>query len=202
MTKAAQRGRAMSAPRFGLSVRRATTVALMMATIGAALLAIDNLLGFVSAHLIAVGFVTMVAVISVSAGVVAAAGAALARDGARILLAVAVVGFVAALSPATGTQLWVPVSVAMQALVPLAFAAGGLLVLRSQRKFAAVRVLTVMLLGFAAAWIIAAFVPVALVVFLIAQAGTLVVTAALSLQPLLRRGRSLARELWSSAAVP
>jgi hypothetical protein len=202
MTKAAQRGRAMSAPRSGPSVRRAFTVALMIATIGAALLTIDNLLGFVSAHLIAVGFVTMVAVISVSAGVVAAAGAALARDGARVLLAVAVVGFVAALSPATGSQLWLTVSVAMQALVPLAFAAGGLLVLRSQRKFAGVRVLTVMLLGFAAAWIIAAFVPVALVVFLIAQAGTLVVTAALSLQPLLRRGRSLARELWSSAAVP
>lgn len=201
MTKAAQRGRAMSAPRFGPSVRRATTVALMMATIGAALLAIDNLLGFVSAHLIAAGFVTMVAVISVSAGVVAAAVAALARDGARVLLAVAVVGFVAALSPATGSQLWLPVSVAVQALVPLAFAAGGLLLVRGQREFAAVRVLTVMLLGFAVAWTVAAFVPVTLEAFLVVQAGTLLVAAVLSMAFVLRRVRGLARKLWSSAEV-
>jgi len=201
MTKAAQRGRAMSTPRFGLSVRRATTVALMMATIGAALLAIDNLLGFVSAHLIAAGFVTTVAVVSVSAGVGAAAGAALTRDRARALLAVAVVGFVAALSPATESHMWLPMSIAMQALVPLAFAAGGLLALHSQREFAAVRALTVMLLGLAAAWIVTAFVPVALVAFLVVQAGTLLVAAVLSLESVLRRVRGLARELWSSAEV-
>jgi hypothetical protein len=83
----------------------------------------------------------------------------------------------------------------------LAFAAGGLLALHSQREFAAVRALTVMLLGLAAAWIVTAFVPVALVAFLVVQAGTLLVAAVLSLESVLRRVRGLARELWSSAEV-
>lgn len=191
----------MRASRTRPSTRRVAIAALMIATIGAAVLAIDNLLGLIDTHLIAVGFVAMIAVVSVSTGVLAAVGAALVPDGARVLVAVAVVGFLAALSPATASQLRLPLAVGMQSLVPMAFAAGGLLVLRSQREFAAARVLAVLLLGFAAAWAVAAFVPVALVAFLIVQAGTLIVAAVLSLQPVLRQGRRLARELWSSAEV-
>lgn len=183
------------------SVRRAATAALMVATTGASLLAVDNLLGFIGTHLIAAGPVLMVAAISASAGVVAAAGAALARDAVHLVIAAATVVFVAALSPATSSQLWLPIAVILQALVPLAFAAAGLLALRGSRNSTAVRVLAVMLVGFAAAWIVTAFIPVALVAFLLAQAGTLVVGAVLSLQPILRRGRSLARALWSSAEV-
>lgn len=183
------------------SARRAATAAVMVATTGASLLAVDNLLGFIGTHLIAAGPVLMVAAISVSAGVVATAGAALARDAAHLVFAAATVVFVAALSPATSSHLWLPIAVVLQALVPLAFAAGGLLVLRGPQNFAAVRVLAGMLVGFAAAWLVTAFIPVALVAFLLAQAGTLVVGVVLSLQPVLRRGRSLARELWSSADV-
>lgn len=183
------------------SARRAATAASMVATTGASLLAVDNLLGFIGTHLITAGPVLMVAAISVSAGVVATAGAALARDAAHLVFAVATVVFVAALSPATSSDLWLPIAVALHALVPLAFAAGGLLVLRGPQNFAAVRVLAGMLVGFAAAWLVTAFIPVALVAFLLAQAGTLVVGVVLSLQPVLRRGRSLARELWSSAEV-
>ena len=183
------------------SARRAATAALMVATTGASLLAVDNLLGFVGTHLIAAGPVLMVAAISVSAGVMAAAGAVLARGAVHLVFAAATVVFVAALSPATSSQLWLSIAVVLQALVPLTFAAGGLLVLRGPQNFAAVRVLAVMLVGFAAAWIVTAFIPVALVAFLLAQAGTLVVGAVLSLQPVLRRGRSLARALWSSAEV-
>jgi hypothetical protein len=173
----------------------------MVATTGASLLAVDNLLGFIGTHPIAAGPVLMVAAISVSAGVVAAAGAALARDAAHLAFAAATVVFVAALSPATSSQLWLPITVVLQALIPLAFAAAGLLVLRGSRNSTAVRVLAVMLVGFAAAWIVTAFVPVALVAFLLAQAGTLVVSAVLSLQPVLRRARSLVRALWASAEV-
>ncbi|PYY61311.1 hypothetical protein DEJ17_04060 [Curtobacterium sp. MCSS17_011] len=181
-------------------MRRAAAAALMVATTGASLLAVDNLLGFIGTHLIAAGPALMVAAVSVSAGVIAAAGAALARGAAHLVFAAAAVVFVGALSPATSSQLWLPLAVALQALVPLAFAAAGLLVLRGSRNSTAVRVLAMMLVGFAAAWIVTAFIPV-LVAFLIAQAGTLIVAAALSLQPVLRRGRSLARELWSSAEV-
>jgi hypothetical protein len=119
----------------------------------------------------------------------------------HLVIAAATVVFVGALSPATSSQLWLPIAVILQALVPLAFAAAGLLALRGSRNSTAVRVLAVMLVGFAAAWIVTAFIPVALVAFLLAQAGTLVVGAVLSLQPILRRGRSLARALWSSAEV-
>lgn len=184
------------------SVRRAAAAAaLMVATTGASLLAVDNLLGFVGTYLIAAGPVLMVAAISVSAGVMAAAGAVLARGAVHLVIAAATVVFVTALSPATSSQLWLPIAVILQALVPLAFAAAGLLALRGSRNSTAVRVLAVMLVGFAAAWIVTAFIPVALVAFLLAQAGTLVVGAVLSLQPILRRGRSLARALWSSAEV-
>ncbi|MCS6549065.1 hypothetical protein NYS50_14375 [Curtobacterium flaccumfaciens pv. flaccumfaciens] len=182
-------------------MRRAAAAALMVATTGASLLAVDNLLGFVGTHLIAAGPVLMVAAISVSAGVMAAAGAVLARGAVHLVFAAATVVFVAALSPATSSQLWLPIAVILQALVPLAFAAAGLLALRGSRNSTAVRVLAVMLVGFAAAWIVTAFIPVALVAFLLAQAGTLVVGAVLSLQPILRRARSLARALWSSAEV-
>lgn len=173
----------------------------MVATTGALLLAVDNLLGFIGTHLIAAGPVLMVAAISVSAGVVAAAGAALARDAVHLVFAAATVVFVAALSPATSSQLCLPIAVVLQALVPLAFAAAGLLVLRGSRNSTAVRILAVMLVGFAAAWIVTAFIPVALVAFLLAQAGTLLIAATFSLQPVLRRVRSLVRELWASAEV-
>ncbi|MBT1673142.1 hypothetical protein [Curtobacterium flaccumfaciens] len=182
-------------------MRRAAAAALMVATTGASLLAVDNLLGFIGTHLIAAGPVLMVAAISVSAGVVAAAGAALARGAVHLAFAAATVVFVAALSPATSSQLWLPIAVVLQALVPLAFAAAGLLALRVSRNSTTVQALAVMLVGFAAAWIVTAFIPVALVAFLLAQAGTLVVGAALSLQPVLRRARSLVRALWSSAEV-
>ncbi|WP_433953169.1 hypothetical protein [Curtobacterium flaccumfaciens] len=182
-------------------MRRAAAAALMVATTGASLLAVDNLLGFVGTHLIAAGPVLMVAAISVSAGVVAAAGAALARDAVHLVIAAATVVFVTTLSPATSSQLWLPIAVILQALVPLAFAAAGLLALRGSRNSTAVRALAVVLVGFAAAWIVTAFIPVALVAFLLAQAGTLVVGAALSLQPVLRRARSLVRALWASAEV-
>jgi hypothetical protein len=183
------------------SARKAATAALMVTTTGASLLAVDNLLGFIGTHLIAAGPVLMVAAISVSAGVVAAAGAALARGTVHLVFAAATVVFVAALSPATSSQLWLPIAVVLQALVPLALAAAGLLALRGSRNSTAVRVLAVMLVGFAVAWFVTAFIPVALVAFLLAQAGTLVVGAALSLQPVLRRARSLVRELWASAEV-
>ena len=186
------------------SARRTATAAsaaLMVTTTGASLLAVDNVLGFIGTHLIAGGPVLMVAAISVSAGVVAAAGAALARDAVHLVFAAATVVFVSALSPATSSQLLLPIAVILQALVPLAFAAAGLLALRGSQNSTAVRVLAVMLVGFAAAWFVTAFIPVALVTFLLAQAGTLVVGAVLSLQPILRRGRSLARALWSSAEV-
>jgi hypothetical protein len=183
------------------SVRRAAAAALMVATTGASLLAVDNLLGFIGTHPSAAGPVLMVAAISVSAGVVGAGGAARAHETPHLVFAAATVVFVGALSPATSSQLWLLIAVILQALVPLAFAAAGLLALRGSRNSTAVRVLAVMLVGFAAAWIVTAFIPVALVAFLLAQAGTLVVGAALSLQPLLRRARSLVRALWASAEV-
>lgn len=191
----------MSAPRTRPAGRRAATVALMTANTGAALLAIDNLLGFIGAHPLAAGLVPMAAAISVVAGSVAAVGTALARDAARLLAAMATCSFVATLSPATSTSVWLPVAIALQALVPLAFAAAGLLLLRRPRSSPAVRVLAVMLLGSALAWTVTAFIPVALMAFLVVQATTLLVAAALSLHPVLLRGRRLGRELWSSADV-
>ncbi|PZE34779.1 MULTISPECIES: hypothetical protein [unclassified Curtobacterium] len=174
---------------------------LILGTAGAALLSIDNLLGFVGTHAIDTAFVPMIAAVSVLAGSVAAVGGVLARDITRVFVAVAVVGFVATRSPATGIHLWFPIAVALQALVPLAFAAAGALVLHRHRELVIVRVVAALLVGFALAWTATAFIPVALAAFLIVQAGTLLVVVILSLRPVFRLSWSLARELWSSADV-
>jgi len=183
------------------SARRVLAASLILGTVGAALLSVDNLLGFTGAHLLSPPLAPVVAIVTAVAASVAAVGGALARDLARLLVAVAVVGFVATGSPASSIQLWFPVAVVLQALVPLKFAAAGLVFRRRPHRSVTERALAALLVGFALAWTITAFVPVALVPFLVLQAGTLLVAVTLSLQPVRDWCRNLARELWSSADV-
>ncbi|MFS2028683.1 MULTISPECIES: hypothetical protein [unclassified Curtobacterium] len=183
------------------SIARGTAVVLAVGACCAALLAIDNLLGFTGHHVFGAIVVPVLAATSVAAGSMAAAGGAFTRDAVRTLVAAGVVGFVATQSPATSSQLWFPIALVLQALVPLAFVAAGLRSVRQPVEPRAVRVLGVLLLVPATAWIVTAFASVALVVFLIAQACTLLVAAAEELHPVLRRAWGLARGLWSSAAV-
>ncbi|WP_336698597.1 hypothetical protein [Curtobacterium sp. USHLN213] len=179
--------------------RTRPSVALAVGACCAALLAIDNLLGFTGHHVIGTIAVPVLAAMSVAAGSMAAAGGAFTRDAERILVAAGVVGVVATLSPATSSQLWFPIALVLQALVPLAFVAAGALSARQPVEPRAVRVLGMLLLVPATAWIVTAFASVALVVFLIAQACTLLVAAATELHPVLRRAWGVARGLWSSA---
>lgn len=183
------------------TAERGLTASLILGTAGAALLSMDNLLGFVGTHLLPTALAPIVAVVTVVAASAATARSALARDLARLLVAVAVVGFVATGSPASSIQLWFPVAVVLQALVPLTFAAAGLASRCRPHRSVTERALAALLVGFALAWTITAFVPVALVPFLFLQAGTLLVAVTLSLQSVLDWCRSLARELWSSADV-
>ncbi|WP_146240190.1 hypothetical protein [Curtobacterium sp. MCSS17_008] len=138
---------------------------------------------------------------TVFAALVAAVGGLFARDLAPVLVAVAVVGFVTTRSPASSIQLWFPVAVTLQVLVPLTFAAAGLVHRRRPHSSTAGRALATLFVGFALATTITALFPVALVGFLILQAGTLLVAVTLSMQPVLRLCWSLARQLWSSADV-
>lgn len=193
----------MTTSRSSHSANTLTASALILSTAGAAFLSIDNLLGFVDIHAIGTASVPMVAWFILFAGSVAALGGMLTRDLTRALvaIAIAIVGFVATRSPATSLHLSLPIAIALQALVPLAFAAAGASVLRRPRDLVIVRVLAALLMGLALAWTATAFIPVALGAFLIAQAGTLLVALSLSLRPVLRLSRDVARDLWSSADV-
>lgn len=181
------------------SIARGTAVVLAVAACCAALLAIDNLLGFAGDHVLGASAVPLVVATSVVAGSIAAAGGALTRDAPRALVSLGIVGFVSTLSPATSGQLWFSVAVALQALVPLVFAGAGLLL--AQRSASTGGAMALLLVVSALSWIVTAFVPVLLVVFRGAQACTLLVAAALGLHPVLRRSSRHARELWSSADV-
>ncbi|MGN6407536.1 MAG: hypothetical protein ACTHMH_04260 [Curtobacterium sp.] len=156
---------------------------------------------FAGQHVLGATAVPLVVATSVAAGSIAAAGGAFTRDAPRALVALGIVGFVATLSPGTSSQLWFPIAVALQGLVPLVFAAAGILVAQRSASTGAVRAMALLLLVSALSWIVTAFVPVLLVVFLSAQACTLLVAAALGLHPVLRRSWRHARELWSSADV-
>lgn len=187
--------------RTARSIARGTAVVLAVAACCAALLAIDNLLGFAGDHVLGASAVPLVVATSVVAGSIAAAGGALTRDAPRALVSLGIVGFVSTLSPATSGQLWFPVAVALQALVPLVFAGAGLLLAQRSASTGAVRAMALLVVVSALSWIVTAFVPVLLVVFRGAQACTLLVAAALGLHPVLRRSSRHARELWSSADV-
>jgi len=191
----------MTTSRSSHSANTLTASALILSTAGAAFLSIDNLLGFVDTHAIGTASVPMVAWFILFAGSVAALGGMLTRDLTRALVAIAIVGFVATRSPATSLHLSLPIAIALQALVPLTFAAAGASVLRRPRDLVIVQVLAALLMGLALAWTATAFIPVALGAFLIAQAGTLLVALSLSLRPVLRLSRDVARDLWSSADV-
>ena len=191
----------MTTSRSSHSANTLTASALILSTAGAAFLSIDNLLGFVDIHAIGTASVPMVAWFILFAGSVAALGGMLTRDLTRALVAIAIVGFVATRSPATSLHLSLPIAIALQALVPLTFAAAGASVLRRPRDLVIVQVLAALLMGLALAWTATAFIPVALGAFLIAQAGTLLVALSLSLRPVLRLSRDVARDLWSSADV-
>ncbi|MCP1503036.1 hypothetical protein J2Y89_001780 [Curtobacterium herbarum] len=191
----------MTTSRSSHSANTLTASALIFSTAGAAFLSIDNLLEFVDTHAIGTASVPMVAWFILFAGSVAALGGMRTRDFTRALVAIAIVGFVATRSPATSLHLSLPIAIALQALVPLTFAAAGASVLRRPRDLVIVQVLAALLMGLALAWTATAFIPVALGAFLIAQAGTLLVALSLSLRPVLRLSRDVARDLWSSADV-
>lgn len=191
----------MSRPHTTTRASIGASVAFPITALCVTLLAIDNLLGFAGYHVLSANLVLVVVVISVAAGVSAAVCAALARDAPRLIMAIAVSSFVATLSPATGGHSWGPFAIALQAFVPLAFAATAVIVLRSPRGTAAERLIAVLLLILALTWAFVAFIPVALVTFLVAQAGALLLTSTLSLLPVLRRGMAVMRELWSSADI-
>lgn len=180
----------------------AHTAALSTATIavlGSTVLAVDNALGFVDFHLLGFGVAPFIAAAVVLSGAVCAGLAVRTHDLARGIAAAAVVGFALTQSPALAPTLWFPVSIVLQALVPLGFAISATITWRSSTG--GLRTLPAIAAVLAVGWAIGAFVPLRLEVFLALQAMTLLAVTVLVTSPWVRRIADHVRTLWDSAAI-
>ena len=123
-----------------------------------------------------------------------------ARDLARGVAAVSVVGFVLTQSPALTTTLWFPLAITFQAVVPLGFAGCAIITLRSAAR-AATRAASIIAAGLAFAWALAAFVPLWLELFLSLQCATLIAVTVLVAAPWIRRTADFVRHLGDTATI-
>jgi hypothetical protein len=171
-----------------------------IAALSSTLLAVDNLLGFVDAHLFGAGTAPVVAASAVLVAVACVALSAWTRDFARGIGAAAVLGFVLALSPAFANTSWLPTWIPVHTLVPLGFAACAIVVRHGSAR-PALRASSTVMAALALAWAVGTLVPSRLEVFLALQAATLLMTTVLAAAPWLRRMAVTARSLWDTAAV-
>lgn len=182
------------------SSRTAAVGAATIASLSGTVLAADNALGFVGAHLLGTGIALSVVVSAVLAAAVSIVFSVLTRDLARGLGAAAVLAFVLTLSPAVATALWLPLSIALQALVPLSFVVSALITWRISVS-RPVRTWSVVLAVLAVAWGVGAFVPTRLEAFLALQVATLLAATVIAGSPWLRQIAVSLRHLWDSAEV-
>ncbi|GAA3341248.1 hypothetical protein GCM10017714_24430 [Curtobacterium pusillum] len=179
--------------------RTAAVSTATIAALGSTILAVDNTLGFAGFHLLGSGVAPFIVAVVMLAAVVCAGLAVRTDDLARGIAAAAVVGFALAQSPALALTLWFPLSTALQALVPLGFAACAIITWRSSEG--QLRILPAIAAILAVAWAIGAFVPLWLEVFLSLQATTMLTVTVLVASPFLSGIARYVRTLWDSAAI-
>lgn len=167
---------------------------------GTTLLATDNVLGLLGGHVLGSGSGPVVAVLTTLAGVGSIVFALIARDLVRGIAAVVFLGFVLTQSPALASEVWLPIRIALQVGVPLGIGACAMLVRRraARTPWRAVSVISAVL---AAVWMVGAFVPVPLELFLVVQVATLLSLTVLLAAPWIRSGIELLQELSDSAAI-
>lgn len=179
---------------------RAGTGALLVELGVGALLAVDNLLGFVGWHLLPPGAPLPLGSVGVLTGLGALAICALTRRVGDALMAASAIGFLSTLSPALGGGSSPLLPVVLQAAVPIGLALAAAVHLRVGGTTAE-RILGAAIVVLALAWAVAAFLPVWLVALLVVQALTLVIAASRTALPAARRLWNVLLELWSSAAI-
>ncbi|MGU3409397.1 hypothetical protein ACLBWP_04760 [Microbacterium sp. M1A1_1b] len=187
--------------RSGPSLKRTAAVnTSTFAALGAAILAVDNMLGFAGHHLLGIGAAPVIVVLVVLVAVSCIAFALRARDLARGIAAASVVGFVVTQSPAVTTSSWFPLSIAFQAVVPLGFAGCAVLTSRSSAR-TSTRAASIIAAGLALTWAVVAFVPLWLALFLALQIATLVAVTVIVAAPWIRRAVDLVRHLGDTATI-
>lgn len=182
------------------AMRTAVLSTATSASLGATVLAVDNALGFAGHHLLGIGAAPVIAGLVVLCAAGCVVFMLLARDLARGLVAGAIVGFVVTQSPAVTNSLWFPLSIALQAVVPLGFAGCALLTLRRSGR-ASTRALSIIVAGLACTWAVISFVPLWLELFLSLQIATLVGVTVLVAAPWIRWAVDLVRHLGDTAAI-
>jgi hypothetical protein len=182
------------------SSRTAVVSSATIASLSGTVLAADNALGFAGVHLFSAGvalFVVALAVLAATASVVLSVRA---RDLARGVGAASVLAFVLTLSPAIATALWLPLSLALQALVPLGFVTCAITTWQTSIA-KPLRTWSAVVAVLAVAWGIGAYVPLCLEVFLALQVATLLAASVILGYPWIRRLAACLRHLWDSAEV-
>jgi len=182
------------------SSRRAVVSSATIASLGATVLAADNALGFIGAHLFGTGVALFIVVLAALAATASMVLSVRAGDLARGVGAASVLAFVLTLSPALTSALWLPVSMALQALVPLGFVTCAITTWQISTA-RALRIWSAVLAVLAVAWGIGAYVPLRLEVFLALQAATLLMTTVIIGRPWIRQLAASLRRLWDSAEV-
>jgi hypothetical protein len=182
------------------SERTAVATTGTIASLSSTVLSVDNLLGFGGSHLFGFGATAFFVALALLGGSACMVFAVRGRDLAPGVAAASVAGFVVTQSPALGTDLWLPLSTALHALVPLAFAASAL-VTWSRSPMKVLRVGSSLTAILAVSWAVGGFVPLWLELFLALQAATLLATTALMAGPLLPRVAGFVRNIWDNAAI-
>lgn len=190
----------MMTPTTRNSDATAVVSAATIASLGATVLAGDNMLGFTGSHFLGFGAAPFLAVFTVLVAASCVVLAWRAHDVARGIAAASVIAFTLTQSPALPTTLWFPLSMTLQVLVPLGFAACAILTWRGSAHTLP-RAVSVMTAALAVAWAGGGFVPVPLEVFLALQAATLLAVTALIAMPWLRHAARLLRHLRDSATI-
>lgn len=173
-----------------------------LATAGATLLSLDNVLGFIDAHVLHPGWSSGVAAVTVVAGILGVVASSWCRDDVRSLVSMAVVVQVAMLSPATGSAAgWESLDVTARAVVPLCLAAAA--VISWRRSLPGMRrAFDALVASLATAWLVGAVAPVMpLELFLGVQVLTLTVSTAVVASGLLHRASAFLRHLWHTSDV-
>lgn len=186
---------------FTRSTRRVASSAPALAAAGAALLSLDDVLGFIGARALPHGWSSSAAAATLAAALLGALASLWCRDTIRSLVSCAVIVQIGLLPPTGVTGGWYPLIPLVQTLVPLALVAASARPLHPSRSRRRV-MLAALSAAPAAVWLTGIFAPgLPLELFLGSQTSALIVAAVLVSHELLHRTAGVVRHLWQSAAI-
>lgn len=186
---------------FTRSTRRVASSAPALAAAGAALLSLDDVLGFIGARALPHGWSPSVAAATLASALLGALASLWCRDTIRSLVSCAVIVQIGLLPPTGVTGGWYPLIPLVQTLVPLALVAASARPLRPSRSRRR-GMLAALSAAPAAVWLAGIFAPgVPLELFLGSQTSALIVAAVLVSHEPLHRTAGVVGHLWKTAAV-